>query len=612
MDSGEPVRKKRRKGGLQQRMQSALEDSQSESALHSQMMTLLAQGMLSGAIVHGLAQAAVKDLQGAKEGHTFPTVERLGKIAQGRNALRAVYGELATACPLPQPYKVEMPFKDGTFMQSILLPHEWFSAMYDNQQAWRTCILQDDSKLPQFWNLFEKHPCMQQHPVKRRRNFKNLAIPISMHGDEVPVVGVGKIWARSALSFSWCSLINNALGGKGDDIMIYLWAVFEKFCVPTQRTRLGTMDCYWQILKWSFGAMFLGIWPSKDWKGQSFDPNSPEGKKSGKQLAGGYIGVLLQLCGDLDYYSKWIGLPVSTTHAKPCGLCKATFAGPTSWMDNRPNSPWQATMLTTGTWREHWASTCALFDFPGMSALSVAMDLMHNLFLGWLQYVYGSVLYLLTHECLDQDPLTNLKTVWVFLKDTQRNLATKYKYTQRLDKLSMFTRASGFPKLKGRAADIMGLDHAIHLCWNQFMSHDIAQHVQISALLKLNLEIANLLDAYSPKFGFMAVPHDTCNVLVAKACQMAQLHVQLCEFYKGQGTSLFNMTSKTHFVIHSLQFARYIHPSLVWCFKGEVTMKKTQKVFKSCLAGNKHWAVGTAAALKFRHLLHIKFKMLDH
>ena len=198
-----------------------------------------------------------------------------------------------------------------------------------------------------------------------------------------------------------------------------------------------------------------------------------------------------------------------------------------------------------------------------------------------------------------------MKTVWVFLKNTQRNLATKYKYTQRLDKLSMFTRVSGFPKLKGMAADIMGLDHAIHLCWNQFMSHAIAQHVQISALLELNLEIANLLDAYSPKFGFMAVPHDTCNVLVAKACQMAQLHVQLCEFYNEQGTSLFNMTSKTHFVIHSLQFARYIHPSLVWCFKGEVNMKKTQKVFKSCLAGNKHWAVGNAAALKFRHLLHI-------
>ena len=56
--------------------------------------------------------------------------------------------------------------------------------------------------------------------MTKTRNFKNLAIPISMHGDEVPVVGVGKIWARNALSFSWCSLINNALGGKGGDIMI--------------------------------------------------------------------------------------------------------------------------------------------------------------------------------------------------------------------------------------------------------------------------------------------------------------------------------------------------------------------------------------------------------
>ena len=425
-------------------------------------------------------------------------------------------------------------------------------------------------------------------------------------------MGVGKIWSRSALNFSWCSLINNALGAKGDDIMIYLWAVFEKFCVATQRTRLGTMDCFWQILKWSFGAMYLGVWPSKDWRGQRFDPNSPQGQKAGKQLAGGYIGVLLQLCGDLDYFQKWIGLPVSTTHARPCGLCRATFAGPTSWMDNRPNSPWQATMLSTGNWKEHWNSSCALFDLPGMTGLCLAMDLMHNLFLGWLQYVYGSVMYLLTHECLDQAPLANLKTVWVFLKDTQKSLGTKYKYKQRLDKLSMFTRASGFPKLKGRAADIMGLAHALHLCWNQFMSHGIAQHVQISALLELNLDIANLLDAYSPKFGFMAVPQDTCKVLVAKACQMAQLHVQLCEFYKGQGRSLFNMTSKTHFVIHSLQLSRYIHPSLVWCFKGEVNMKKTQKVFKSCLAGNKHWAVGNAAALKFRHLLHIKFNMLDH
>ena len=131
-----------------------------------------------------------------------------------------------------------------------------------------------------------------------------------------------------------------------------------------------------------------------------FDPNSPQGQKAGKQLAWG-----------------WIGLPVSTTHARPCGLCRATFAGPTFRMDN---SPRQATMLSTGNWKEHWNSSCALFDLPGMTGLCLAMDLMRNFCLGWLQYVYGSVMYLLTHECLDQAPLANLKTVWVFLKDTRK------------------------------------------------------------------------------------------------------------------------------------------------------------------------------------------------
>ena len=89
----------------------------------------------------------------------------------------------------------------------------------------------------------------------------------------------------------------------------------------------------------------------------------------------------------------------------------------------------------------------------------------------------------------------------------------------------MFTRASGFPKLKGRTADIMGLAHALHLCWNQFMSHGITQHVQISALLELNLDIANLLDAYSLKFGFMAVPEDTCKVWSPK---LARWHNYMC------------------------------------------------------------------------------------
>lgn len=65
-----------------------------------------------------------------------------------------------------------------------------------------------------------------------------------------------------------------------------------------------------------------------------------------------------------------------------------------SWHDNRVESPCQATLFTPANWRTRWPSARALFTVPGVSALSVSLDLTHNLFLGWLQHVYGSVLWL--------------------------------------------------------------------------------------------------------------------------------------------------------------------------------------------------------------------------
>lgn len=103
-----------------------------------------------------------------------------------------------------------------------------------------------------------------------------------------------------------------------------------------------------------------------------------------------------------------------------------------------------------------------------------------------------------------------------------------------------------------------------------------------------------------------------------KHIQINNAQVKIAQVYSAQvknsqvKNAQVQLGQAKDFVIHTLQLARYIHPSIVWCFKGEVNMKKTQKVFKSCLAGNKHWAVGNAAALKFRHLLHIKFNVLDH
>ena len=65
--------------------------------------------------------------------------------------------------------------------------------MYLSAEGWESGVLPDPTLLPKFWETFSGHPCMQGHPIKDKPGWQTKAIPLCMHGDEVPAVGVGKI-----------------------------------------------------------------------------------------------------------------------------------------------------------------------------------------------------------------------------------------------------------------------------------------------------------------------------------------------------------------------------------------------------------------------------------
>jgi hypothetical protein len=333
-----------------------------------------------------------------------------------------------------------------------------------------------------------------------------------------------------------------------------------------------------------------------------YTANSPEGLKAGTFLAGGFCGTLVQLGGDLDYLAKWLGFPRWSNHTKPCGICLATYRGQNSWLDNRNTAGW----LTSGLTCAHWTTVCPLFEVPGVSGLSLAPDYMHNMFLGWLQYFYGSVLFLLVFHMMTGNPLDSLKEIAKFIKQHQKDIQTKYVYRPRLDKLSMFVKKTGYPRLRGRAADIMGLYNTMLELWKTHMTEANLQHRQIRLILILNKQNADCLEEYHPRQGFMAVPEARSAELLGWGLSMAQLHSQLLEHFKSEGIKVFNMTTKTHFAFHSLQLSVYIHPALVWCFKGETTMHNVQIMWKSCLPGTKHFGVSVKAAYKYRHLMHMR------
>ena len=420
MEAAGPSRK-RRKGGIRQREAAATQEVTKESVLYTLLMSYLAQGIISGAHCHAVAKAAKADLDAAAEGFHFPALNSLANLQHGKNLQQAIFNALKKEANLPQLQEVDIPLKGQPTLcasASVMLPHELFAALHENPNGWAKSILPDPDKLEAFWSAFQGHPCMAQHPLHKRKGYKTKCIPLALHGDEVPVTGIGKIWCRSALILSWNSLMATAGGASLEDTNLYIFGLFEKFILPASEFTQGTMAALWTLLRWSFDCIWQGKWPARDWLGNMcfgigalavlnlstknffspnghlldtslcsahrYPPTSVEGRKAGTQLAQGWYGCLLQLAGDLDYYAKYLSTPRWSSHSKCCSQCRATFEGHLSWLDNRPNSGWQNALLTPASWRSHFDSPCPLFQLPGLSALSITMDWMHCFFLGWI------------------------------------------------------------------------------------------------------------------------------------------------------------------------------------------------------------------------------------
>ena len=264
MAEAEPARKKRR-GGTHQRMEQAAADVERDSALESLLLESFASGEISGAFCHALMQAAVQDIKTARDdGATFPLMEKLAGVKHGKNFQQSLELALQRKSKLVQPTQVSIPLKGGPEDRpscNILLPHEMLHGMFVSGGGWERCVVPTADLLPRFWASFRDHPCMSGHPILGRADYHEKAIPLCLHGDEVPVMGVGKIWCHSALQFSFNSMLATAAGRSAEDTQMFVFGIFEKFVLPE------TMPAFFELLRWSFEVCLAGKWPARDWRG---------------------------------------------------------------------------------------------------------------------------------------------------------------------------------------------------------------------------------------------------------------------------------------------------------------------------------------------------------
>ena len=130
-----------------------------------------------------------------------------------------------------------------------------------------------------------------------------------VHGDGVPVTRVGQSGTKSLDTISWQSLFAAGVGVR--NVKHLTFTIFEdNKAVPRAGDDSNTMHDAWEIIAWSFEAMFEGRFPDKDHKGRAYtaidDP--AEFALKNTNLAGNMFFVLWSIKGDLGYFAKGLGL----------------------------------------------------------------------------------------------------------------------------------------------------------------------------------------------------------------------------------------------------------------------------------------------------------------
>ena len=416
----------------------------------------------------------------------------------------------------------------------------------------------------------------------------------------MPITGKGKCWCKSLLTFEWCSLLGH---GKTCDRMFWIWGTFDKMMEVEHEPY--TLTYFWRILSWSFFWLQQGRWPTTDWQGNAYPAGSAELEKAGTLLAEGHFATIWAVMGDLDYLNKTLLLPRSTS-SNPCSLCRCTLNGPQSWKDNSVDAEWLGTLWQPLEWIS-WEgrSKCELFSIPGVSGVTVALDWMHNKYLGVDQYIFGSVLYVLCFMTLSLNPKQNLATCWAHIKRYYQEHNTSNRY-QSISKLSMFLRKKGVIKLRGKAAELKGLGPAILNLWQAKMNPSLEIHSKIHFLLKLNCKLEELLAFHSDEFR---LPAAAAAKLVQHAFAMMQMQSQQEAYFAADedcNKHLFSLTGKGHMILHSALLSSHIHPWLVWCFMGEDFMRKIQKIGEASVRGMQATAVSGKMMDHYRLGMHLQ------
>ena len=498
------------------------------------------------------------------------------------------------------PYIVKVPAKNArnptgdaiSVPCHMLLPHQLFSYLCTRCPKLLHAAT-NGGDLQGFWAkaLESRDPHFVGHRLLDVAGWQGKAVPMTIYGDgarfaridSLELVTMSFLLVKEATWISKCVL-----------------AAFVK----TAETKPQTWTTIWAILKWSFECMFTGKHPPTDHTGSPWPEGSWGAKLAGQDLCPqGRIGVIHRITGDLDWYHGRLGLGVAPGANNPCCWCLGGRPGHgPPFLHLEPTAAWVPTCFVPP---QPTPSPLPVWQVPGLSRFSVAIDAMHTGDLGVLAHFLGGCFHTFLFEGHLAGTLEQREsTLW----DRVRRLYREHGSSTRVTRLARNLWCDPtkphrtFPCMITKAAENKHLLPIVCQLCQDLNSGSARDQTRLDAAIHL----MRLYETFDTAGHFLT--HEQHRRAVDAMWNFFLAYQHLNMESAARKAKVWNIVNKFHFFAHMVLASKHLNPFSVWTYPSEDLMGRMKKLAVASKDGLQAAMLSKPIFLKYKKVLHLALK----
>ena len=476
---------------------------------------------------------------------------------------------------------------------SLFLPSQWLSSLqHPDLQYELEALFGSTADLEEFWNSqLPEDPKWKGHPMLKKKNWKQKAIPVVIHGD-----GASYQKNDSLMTLSFSGLLKE---GKTLDTNLVL-ACFPKS--SSAKGQGGTWDCIWSWLVWDFNNLFHNKFSKKDPWGADL-PLDMRDKADKPILADGFFIVVAGVLGDNDFMQNELFLP-HWRHELPkpcCHLCTGNKHDK-NWFDFRTSAPWKLSPPLNP------ASKHIINSIIGWTPFHFHLDWMHTVDLGCASHACANIIFEIVYVNLKHLPRAQgcQEVAAVLLEHSS---AGDHGSSISSFELKHFVLDSSrphqdYPELrKLKAAQIRALVKPVVMLAEKYSDGSLIWQHRLRMIRALN-QMYNVIYANG-----IVLPVSQYNLLEKASNLFLQEYTYLARHALDASKQQYSVVPKFHYLFHIIEAARFMNPRWTWCYGGEDLVGSISSLAHSCADGTSSLLIQTKVMEKLRVAKHISWAL---